>query len=302
MQVYFEYLGEDKDFPDAKKYKVEAIHVMTTRNMRKFTKDELELAGRSLAFRPLNINHDDNRQLPFPENATLNMDFNPKTMAVEGRFRVLDPAVNAMIETGRINTVSIEQIPTKGEHCHELICEQHGVAFIGMALLENDVPPGDPHAHDIVRTESTQQTLTDLLVSNDQRTCSECTDFEPCHTCKHTTEQGDDCISKNIREIKRENPQMKMDQVIAIAFSKCGLSENSESAWWWYRRTVPRYEKITNPEFDQIFEACLERRKLEHPEMSMELRVKECLEELNRINKPASKNITILLNEKKHAS
>jgi len=90
--------------------------------------------------------------------------------------------------------------------------------------------------------------------------------------------------------------------VIAIAFSKCGLSKNSESAWWWYRRTVPRYEKITNSEFDQIFEACLERRKVEHPEMSMELRVKECLEELNRINKPASKNITILLNEKKYAS
>ena len=95
---------------------------------------------------------------------------------------------------------------------------------------------------------------------------------------------------------------MKMDQVIAIAFSKCGLSKNSESAWWWYNRTILRYERITNPEFDQIFEACLERRKREHPEMPMELRVKECLEELNRIDKPAPKNITISINEKKLAN
>jgi len=246
VQVYFEYLGEDRDFPNAKKWKVEAIHVMTTRNGRKFTKAEMELAGRSLAFRPLNINHDDNRQMPFPENATLNMDFNPLTMAVEGRFRVMDSAVNAMIETGRINTVSIEQIPTQGETCddNQIVCEQHGVAFIGMALLEGDVLPGDPGASHIVRAESVRQTLDNLLVSNDQRQCPDCTDFEACHTCKHTVEQGDDCISKNIREIKKENPDMKMDQVIAIAFSKCGLSKNSESAWWWYNRTVPRFEKI----------------------------------------------------------
>jgi len=244
VQVYFEYLGEDRDFPNSKKWSVEAIHVKTTRNGRKFTKAELEKAGRSLAFRPLNINHDDNRQLPFPENATLDMDFNPVTMAVEGRFRVMDPAINAMIETGRINTVSIEQIPTKGEDCNEIVCVQHGVAFIGMALLENHILPGDAEANHIVRAESARQTLEELLVSNDQRTCPDCTDFEACHTCKHTVEQGDDCISRNIREIKKENPDMKMDQVIAIAFSKCGLSKNSESAWWWYNRTASRFENI----------------------------------------------------------
>jgi len=32
-------------------------------------------AGTSLSFRSLNINHDENRQLPFPENATLGMEF-----------------------------------------------------------------------------------------------------------------------------------------------------------------------------------------------------------------------------------
>jgi hypothetical protein len=116
----------------------------------------------------------------FPENATLAMHFNPANMAVEGKFRIVDPTINAMIETGRINAVSIEQIPTLGEDCNEILCEQHGVAFIGMALLEADVTPGDPlTTNKIVRVES-------LLVEDGQRICKECTDFEKCSKCSHT--------------------------------------------------------------------------------------------------------------------
>jgi len=265
-KVKFEYLGEDKDFEGAKMYRVEAIHVITTRNKRKFTRTELERAGSSLSFRPLNINHDIDRQLPFPENATLFMEFDPTSMSVKGRFRVLDSAVNAMIETDRIKQVSIEQIPTKGEDCNEISCEQHGVAFIGMALLENGVPPGDPHAN--IMTESVNATtdgtldfgtitgatanvnwtvptvqtesLSSLIISDGQRTCKECTDFEPCHTCKHKVEQGDDCMSMHIKEIKSAHPDWKQDQVIAVALKKCGKSNQSE-AWWWYDRAVKSY-------------------------------------------------------------
>lgn len=233
---YFEYLGEDRDVPGSKKWSVEAIHVTTTRNRRKFTQMELEKAGRSLSFRPLNINHDESRQLPFTENMTLNMDFNPDKMLVEGKIRVVDPAINAMIETGRINTVSIEQIPTQGETCNEILCEQHGVAFIGLALLESDVLPGDKDAK-IIRTESAEFVKIDeLLVSDAQRTCKECTDFEACHTCKHTVEQGDDCMANAIRELQKSKPGMDRDQMIAIALSKCNLSRSKAEAWWWYHR------------------------------------------------------------------
>lgn len=242
MDVKFEYLGEDRDFPDAKTYRVEAIHVTTTRNMRKFTQAELESGGRSLSFRPLNVNHDDNRQLAFPENATLVMEFDKSRMAVVGRFRVMDPAVNAMIETKRITKVSIEQIPTQGESCNEIVCEQHGVAFIGMALLENDVLPGDANAN--ISKESfvsPYQSISSILISDGQRTCVECTDFEPCHSCRHKTEQGDDCMSGHIKEIKSAHPDMDKDQVIAIALDKCNLSKNSSEAWYWYRRAVEKY-------------------------------------------------------------
>jgi hypothetical protein len=236
VEAHFEYLGEDRDFPGAKTWKVEAIHVTTTRNRRKFTQTELESAGTSLSFRPLNINHDDSRQLPFPENATLAMRFNLEKMAVIGKFRVFDPTINALIETERINRVSIEQIPTLGETCSEILCEQHGVAFIGMALLESDVEPGDPDAK-ILKAESFMgSTLSDLLVSNAQRTCKECTDFEPCHKCKHNAEQDDACIQKWIKKLSDEGGRPR-DQIIAIAFSKCKSGEaTKEEAWQFYRK------------------------------------------------------------------
>lgn len=200
MDVKFEYLGEDNDYPNAKVWKVEAIHVTTTRNRRKFTRAELEASARGLGFRPLNINHDSSRNLPYPENATLAMHFNPQTMAVEGSFRVVDAAVNAMIETGRINSVSIEQIPTLGESCNGVFCEQKGVAFIGMALLENDVLPGDPATvNKIVRVES-------LIVEDAQRECKDCTDFEKCQDCEHG-----EILEACLKRKQEESPEMPPD-------------------------------------------------------------------------------------------
>ena len=71
VQVKLEYLGEDREFPGSKKWSVEAIHVTTTRNKRRYTESELTAAARSLSFRHININHDPNQTLPFPENCTL---------------------------------------------------------------------------------------------------------------------------------------------------------------------------------------------------------------------------------------
>jgi len=246
VQVKLEYLGEDRLFPGAKKWKVEALHVTTTRNQRKFTLEELRIAARSLSFRHLNLNHDStNRLLPFPENATEGCHFNEKRMSVDCKFHILDPTVNALIESNRINAVSIEQIPTLGEKCDEISCEQHGVAFIGMALLESHIPPGDKDASGIVRAESYEpdkfEQITSLYVSDDQRTCGECSDYEACHTCKHTVMKGEDCMSDNIKELNSAHPDWKRDQVLAVALKKCGLSRNQSEAWWWYNHIVEKY-------------------------------------------------------------
>jgi len=194
MEAKFEYMGEDVDSPNAKIWKVEAIHVTTTRNKRKFTKQELLESARSLSFRPLNINHDIGRGLSYPENSTRAMHFNPKNMAVEGSFRVTDPTINAMIETGRINSVSIEQIPTLGESCNvtTLVCEQHGIAFIALALLEKDVAPGDPGTINKIRKES----IASLFVEDSQRECAECDDEVKCTSCQHKREHLDELVEK----------------------------------------------------------------------------------------------------------
>ncbi len=231
MELKVEYLGEDREFPGASIYSVEAIHVTTTRNKRKYTESELTAAGRSLSFRPLNINHDPNQTLPFPENCTLFMEFDNISKSVKGKFRILDHGINRMIETRRINQVSIEQLPTKGETCNEISCEQHGVAFIGLALLKSDILPGDRFAN--IHRES--YSIQEITVSDNQRECNECTDFEACDTCKHH-EQSDACVSGQISHLTKTRPDMDKDQKIAVAISKCKESVSVNEAWRLFKK------------------------------------------------------------------
>lgn len=134
-------------------WKIEAIHATTTGNNRKYTRQELELAARSLSYRPININHDRSRWLKYNpydpaarnSNSTLELEFDSARNGVVGRMQIVDSKVNEAIESGRLSKVSIEQVPVRGESCSEY-CEQHGVIFTGIALLEDGVCPGDPTA------------------------------------------------------------------------------------------------------------------------------------------------------------
>lgn len=242
MNPHFEYLGEGESYPNSKRYRVEAIHVGTTGNMRKFTHTELQAGAVSLSYRPLDINHDPARILPFPSNATERMRFNPRMMAVEGTIRVSDPATVRKIESGDIFNVSIEQVP-ESETCNQVFCEQHGVIFVGLGLLEKGVPPGDSNAH-LSRMES----LQNLIVSDAQRTCPDCTDFEACHTCRHRHEQKSDCISRWMKKMLDEpkNRSMSRDRIIAMAASKCrnGEGMSTSAAWEFYRSASAKYESI----------------------------------------------------------
>ena len=120
-----------------------------------------------------------------------------------------------------------------------------------MALLESGIVPGDSRAN--FRAESASQILSDLLVSNAQRICKECTDFSPCHSCKHEVDDGDDCIKKAMEDlmyvpmedasfpdsVKDDN---KRQQLVAQAIEICNKGKNTEMAWWWYRHTIEKYE------------------------------------------------------------
>lgn len=170
-------------------YHVEAIHVTTSGNRRKYTKEELFKGARSLSFRPLNIDHDWNKALPFPQNGTLVMEFDPTKNAVVGDIKISDPQTIADIDAGRIQAPSIEEFPSQGENCNMLACEQKGVIFTGMALLRTflGVKPGDREAK--ISAESLKDVLLsemlDPEVKKEAKPCSDHTDFNPeCEKCK----------------------------------------------------------------------------------------------------------------------
>lgn len=140
MNTKFEFVNEEDG---VKLWKVRAISVTTTGNNREYTREELKAGARSLSFRPLNINHDPLQELSYPENQTLDMDFDINTDAVVGRIQVNNPEINQMIESGDINKLSIEQQPVKGEECDDTKCTQKGVTFTALALLTKDMQAGD---------------------------------------------------------------------------------------------------------------------------------------------------------------
>ncbi len=228
VKAKLEYMGEDRNFPGAKLWSVEAIHVTTTRNKRKYTESELIAAARSLSFRPLNINHEEAQTLPFPGNTTMFMEYDAMSRSVKGTFRVIDPHVNEMINSNRITTVSIEQLPTAGETCNKVSCEQHGVAFIGLALLEQHLMPGDKDA--VIKKEMVS--IDDIFVGNLQRECIRCTDELKCNSCKHS--EGDACMEKCLKAKKDSGIKIN-DQAIAICLSECGQSDKQES-WRLYKK------------------------------------------------------------------
>lgn len=199
-KVTFEKVSEDEN---GITWHVEAIHATTTRNKRKYSKEELVLAARSLSYRPININHDEKRWLEFDftnpvspnSNCSLVMEWDEAKKGVSGDYWITDKAINERIEKGEIATVSIEQVPSKGEACscmvNDCTCEQLGIIFTGTGFLETfkGVQPGDPEAGKFTKKEAAVK-------------CSECDmEFE-------TQEMMDDHMKD-----KHEKKEATIDQI-----------------------------------------------------------------------------------------
>lgn len=161
VPLRFEFL---EDTREGKIWKIEALHVTTTKNRRKYTEQELREGARSLSWRPLNINHNEAALLPYPENTTLEARYEPAIKGVVGRMRIADEVINSMIESGRINRLSVEQLPVDGESCDSVACEQHGVTFVGLALLTNDTTPGDGATRIMAEAEGKKQEMMMVTV------------------------------------------------------------------------------------------------------------------------------------------
>ena len=234
--VKFEFLGTDPAYPGSKIYDVEAIHVTTSGNGRKYTKDELEEATLSLAFRPLDINHDSSRILTYPDNETLMAHFDGH--AIKTRIRVVDPVILRKIESGVIKNVSVSQV--SNETCADSMCRtklQYGMAFTRLALLEG-LEPGDSSAR-IFKMEA----ITDLIKCDDDCKCTNCTKTEnyhcpDCHKefgCKDElkkhmmsehgkSEYDSGCVSDCLKA-KADAGHEIDDQAKAICISECSKDE-----------------------------------------------------------------------------
>ena len=202
---------------------------------RKYTEKELILAARSLSFRPLNINHDISRLLPFNEggillNTTLAMEYDSEKKAVVGRIRISDSRTIHSIENKNIDALSIEQHPFDGESCGVISCEQHGVVFIGLALIEKDIIPGDANTK-IQKETATKKLISECIISQEQRECTNCTDFVLCEKCSHN--EADDCMERCLSAKKAAGITID-DQGIAICLSECGKSKNEQ--WQLYKK------------------------------------------------------------------
>lgn len=126
-------------------YQVIASHAdIRNRNGRIYTSNELQNSAASLSERPLNINHDDRKMLPFPENQVLAARY--EAGVVECIIQVADPKIQKQIDSGEINHVSIEGLyfdESKNTGDTEYPTSLH---FRALALLTQDDEPGDPDA------------------------------------------------------------------------------------------------------------------------------------------------------------
>lgn len=134
-----------------------AITVGETRNNNVYTEDELRLAARSLAKRPITVNHDE--ALDFPESQVLDAEFvddHIEYTALIGAKKYIP-----IIAAGRIDHVSIEADYryNMGDIVNGVVPK--GVVFTGMSILMPDVEPGDPDSSVMVWEKLREARITD---------------------------------------------------------------------------------------------------------------------------------------------
>ena len=121
---------------EAKYYLVRALTANISLNNNDYSDfSKMAMASSSLSWRPVNINHDHNKWLPYPRTR---VDFsNANELSIEATLRIdnRDAWLQKLMDTGRIVHPSIEGRPAPDGGYH----------FTGMALLEKGVElPGDP--------------------------------------------------------------------------------------------------------------------------------------------------------------
>lgn len=143
LDPHIQFFKQDKQ---AKYYKIKCIHAITSMNNRSYENwNQMMAAGKSMNFRPVNINHDHGRWQPYPRTR---LDYaKAEDYCVEGVLRVDNQDKRLQMQLDHdpripekewISHPSIEGRPDLGG-------DREGYHFTGIALLEKGYQlPGDP--------------------------------------------------------------------------------------------------------------------------------------------------------------
>ena len=179
-------ISKYKQDKDAVYYKVVALTANVSMNNNDYSNFQtMQTAAPSLAYRPVNINHDPKRWLPFPRTR---VDFTKaEDLSIEATLRVdnEDAWLQRKLDNGEIAQASIEARPDP-----EGI--QHGYGFMGIALLERGVElPGDPltEISPMFLNEKIGESMCKLI--NGKLTCN----------CNTITKEGE---NKTMSEVSKE--------------------------------------------------------------------------------------------------
>ena len=147
VEPFIKYLREDDT---GKYYKVRALTATTSMNNNDYSREErIEKSARTLTYRPLNINHDYSRWLPFPDNRVDWAEYEDNAVECIIRISNEQRIIQNKIENGEIVNPSIEARPIGGNYVGDRYVPE-AWNFTGMALLEKDKTiPGVPSTYGI---------------------------------------------------------------------------------------------------------------------------------------------------------
>ena len=119
-------------------FAIEALHVGADSDGITYTESELSRAAKTSSFRPIDVNHarkfKTGSNLPFPQNQTLWMDYNPSLQAVAGHIQ-LDDHHSWQVRLDKITSVSVEFYSLSN-------IEGQCMVFSGLSLVR-DARPAD---------------------------------------------------------------------------------------------------------------------------------------------------------------
>ena len=174
-------------------FQVKAIYAGVSGNKNVYTREELKAAARSLAERPLNINHDEARTLP-PPNRVVDADY--EDGAVETVIYVEDPeTLRKLTDPNHPKAIEKVSVEAKARETDKTSrgAEHSGIVFTGLGLLERGVAPGMPE---------TEIRLFEKLMVMEEKTKMETEQKSPYINPDGTFKGGFDGCVKHMMTIK----------------------------------------------------------------------------------------------------